>query len=142
MDTLPYYRVLLWIKHPSINPNEITRCIGFSPSVAWMAGERHVTPTGMMLPGIRDYTYWCATQEALADRAFFQGVMDVVRRVEYADDFVNDLISTGGTVNIIVHLPGVINIGDVINASDLSALARLKINLGIEVFPNFGPPKP
>lgn len=57
-------------------------------------------------------------------------------RLEAAEEFVQGLLRSGGRVNLIIHLPGHINIGDMISPADLPRMGRLGIGPGMEVFPD------
>lgn len=70
-------------------------------------------------------------------RFFGEEIEKLVATMEASSDFVSNLSETGGVVDIIVHLPGDVNIGDVIPWQILARIAALKANLGIEVFPQF-----
>jgi len=52
-------------------------------------------------------------------------------------EFIRSLAETGGSTSIIIQLPGKSNKGDEMNRINLRRLAALKINLGIEVFPEY-----
>jgi hypothetical protein len=64
--------------------------------------------------------------------------LNMIRRLESSSNFLRIITSTGGIITLVIHLPGRVNIGDEIAASDLVRLGRLNINLGVEVFPNYG----
>ncbi len=46
-----------------------------------------------------------------------------------------DIVSGGGAIDPIVRLPGDTNIGDNLRWPDMPRLAALRVDLGIEVFP-------
>ncbi len=58
-------------------------------------------------------------------------------RLSGTKNFLHELVIGGGTIDLIVHLPGDTNIGDVFRWRDMARLSALHINLGIEVFPEF-----
>lgn len=133
----PYYRISLAIRHPNMDPADITRALGLRPTRSWLAGSERRTPAGTRLSGINVNSYWTTGKDAVGKRAFFDGVIEMIQQLESLSDFLGLVTSTGGTVDITVNLPGRVNVGDTIAASDLARLSRLNVNLGVEVFPHF-----
>lgn len=132
-----YYRLSLSVKHPNMDPAEITRELGLTPTHSWLAGSERRTPVGTRLSGTYANSYWIASRDVVGDRAFFHGMIDMISKLESLSSFLNFVSSTGGTIAMIIGLPGKVNIGDEIATSDLARLVRLNIKLGIEVFPHF-----
>ena len=55
----PYtYKVSLRIFHPTIDPQVITDTLSLQPSTIHKVGERRATPTGTLLDGHYDQSYW------------------------------------------------------------------------------------
>ncbi|MGH8176141.1 MAG: DUF4279 domain-containing protein [Steroidobacter sp.] len=52
--------VSLRIRHPSIDPNEITSELGLTPDHAWACGEPRRSEGGLPLGGKRHDSYWTA----------------------------------------------------------------------------------
>jgi hypothetical protein len=132
----PCYTLSLSIKHPNLDPEDITRRLGVTPSRSWSAGSERETPAGTRLSGTNDSSYWVASRKAVGERAFFDGMNRWIESLESSSDFIELITSTGGTIMIVIGLPGRINIGDEIADSGLARLCRLNIHLGVEVFPN------
>jgi hypothetical protein len=70
-------------------------------------------------------------------RDFSIGVARLLDRIESRSQFLKHIVETGGTVDMIVHLPGSVNMGAVIRHPDLQRIAALSMNLGFEVFPDY-----
>lgn len=130
------YSILLVIKHPSLEPDRITNELRMSPTASWVVGEQRSTPAGRRLSGVNESSFWSLKTEAYGDRFFFEGLGDFLTRLEENSEFVINLAETGGSIAIIIHLSGGFNIGDEMSWGDLDRLARLKVSLGIEVFPS------
>jgi hypothetical protein len=71
------------------------------------------------------------------NRLFFADVVKLIDRLEPHKDFLHEIVSIGGRISLIVHLPGDTNIGSSFHWRDMVRLGDLRIDLGIEVFPNF-----
>jgi Domain of unknown function (DUF4279) len=131
------YHVRLMVKHPSIDPNLITDRLGLTPHRTWLAGTSRTTPVGRPLSGLYKESYWGYSHRVEGNRYFSSDILKMIGRLEAASEFVLGLVEGGGSVEMIINLPGSVNIGDTIPWSCLERLAALKIGLGFEVFPNF-----
>lgn len=129
------YSVGLMIKHPTLDPAEISRELGMVPKHSWVAGASRETPAGTPLPGTYPHSYWVTSEVVRGRRFFFEGAVAMLERLEAASDFVRGITDSGGTVAINVGLFGGENIGDTIGGSALTRFAALNIQLGVEVFP-------
>lgn len=127
----------LLVKHPTIKPADITQELGLIPSTELEVGKPKRTPAGTPLPGTYTETKWGTISRCTEQRRFFDAVASLCEQLQSRRDFLLHIVETGGSIEIIVHLPGSMNIGDTINWSHLKALADLRIDLGIEVFPDF-----
>jgi hypothetical protein len=129
------YQVRLLIKHPSVDPAEISATVPLEPLRSWTAGSDRFTPAGAPLPGTHECTMWTASVPHRNSREFHKGVTEMVTVLEAAAGFLDRLLKTGGTVLLIVDLEGGRNIGDTMSPALLSRIAALGIDFGIEVFP-------
>jgi hypothetical protein len=59
------------------------------------------------------------------------------RQAGAAQEFPDELEKTGGSISLVVDLPGDVNIGDVLSWSHMARLSAMRIRLSIEVFPEF-----
>ncbi|MCC8968401.1 DUF4279 domain-containing protein [Bradyrhizobium sp. Pear76] len=131
------YTVRLLVKHPTIDPAEITTALGIAPSLARAVGTEIVTPTGVKLASRSKQSVWNWSESIKGKRDFFDSVAELADHLEAHRQFLGTLVSSGGEIIAIVHLPGNVNIGSILKSVDLRRLAHLEISLGIEVFPEF-----
>lgn len=54
------YKISFPIKHPAMDPDEITSNLDLQPDGCWKAGAPRTTPHGRSLGGVRRETYWFA----------------------------------------------------------------------------------
>ena len=54
------YTVFLRIRHPSIDPDELTRVLGLEPAHAWAAGSPRPSSDASAVRGIHRQSYWVA----------------------------------------------------------------------------------
>lgn len=59
----------------------------------------------------------------------------MIGKLEARKDLFAEIERDGGSICLIIDLPGKHNIGSVLGWRDMARLAALKIDLGIEVFP-------
>ena len=131
------YNVRLLIRHPSINPDIITRTLQLTPHLSAMAGTARKGPKGHNLPGLYRHSVWSHSFRIEHNRYFFRDVVKLIGRLEPHRAFLADLSEGGGTLSMIIDLPGDTNIGDVLPWREVGRLGALRIDLGVEVFPEF-----
>jgi hypothetical protein len=131
------YNVRLLVRHPSMDPSLITSTLGLTPYRTWLAGTPRTTPVGRPLSGVYNQSSWGYSYRVEANRYFSRDILKMVAVLERASEFILGVIEGGGSVNLMIDLPGSVNIGDDIPWSCLERLAALKVSLGFEVFPNF-----
>lgn len=130
------YNIVLLIKHPSIDPEVITKQIGLEPFMVRRFGEPRMTPKGTQLEGDWEDSAWSCRFEYEDKRAFFESVDRLIVELEPHHEFLSHLVLDGGNICLIVNLPGERNIGDVLNWKLMERITNLKIDIGIEVFPS------
>ena len=131
------FAIVLMIKHPDMDPARISMELGLQPWHSWKACEPRVTPFGKRLPGVNPTSYWVSREEVTGKRLFFENVLELVGRLEPSSKLIAEIVDGGGFVSITVQLPGERNIGDSMDWPGLARIAALKIELGIEVFPDW-----
>ncbi len=136
-DTPLKFEIVLMIKHPSMDPARISTVLGKKPKHSWKVGEPRATPDGKRLPGVYPTSYWVSSEDVTGKRLFFKDVLELVSRLEPSSQFIAEIVDGGGFVSITVQLPGERNIGDSMDWPGLARIAALKIELGIEVFPDW-----
>lgn len=131
------YSVRLMIKHPGIDPARITEALRLTPNRSHVVGSPRMGPTGLSLPGVYKESAWSHWFRVERNRLFFTDIVKLIDRLEPHKQFLHDIVGGGGTIDLIVGLPGDTNIGDCFRWRDMARLAALRIDLGIEVFPDF-----
>jgi hypothetical protein len=99
-------------------------------------GHPRITPRGTLLKGLCKDNVWSWRVKCRSKREFFDSVNDLIAKLEPHSEFLSELVLTGGDLCIIVNILGRANIGNVLSWQSMEKLARLKIDLGIEVFPD------
>lgn len=131
------YKVRLLIRHPRMDPERITTTLGLAPHLSAMAGSVRKNPKGGVLPGVHTDSVWSYSFRVDRNRWFFSDVVKLTEKLEPHKDFLAAIASSGGSISVVLDLPGDFNIGDVFSWRDMARLSALCIDLSIEVFPEF-----
>ena len=132
----PKFTMRLLIKHPDIDPDDITRRLKFEPDLMWRVNEPRTSPAGRPLAGSHRSSMWSRSQIIEGKRSFFDELLQLLEQMELNKEFVKKLTDDEGIVTVIFDLHGRTNIGDVVTWKTMERLAALQVNLGVEVFPN------
>jgi hypothetical protein len=130
------YSVRLLIRRPNIDPNLITEHLGLTPDDFVIAGSERRTPKGDLLPGKHRMSAWSHSFRTERHRHFFSDVERMIGILEPQKSFLVHLVDGGGFVDLIVDMPGDVNLGSSLGWRAMARLADLRIDLGIEVFPH------
>jgi hypothetical protein len=131
------YKIRLLIRHPTIDPDRITNTLRLTPHLSSMVGSVRKTLRGTILPGLHKDSVWSHSFRAERNRFFFSDAVSLIGRLESHKALLVEIDKSGGSISLIVDLPGDTNIGDVFPWREMARLSALRINLGIEVFPEF-----
>jgi hypothetical protein len=119
-----YYSIRTLVRHPAMSVAELTQGMGDSPDYSR-------EPSESSRP-----SFWSRVGETRGERDYFSGVSDAITFLEGRGEFIKRVLSSGGSVEVIVHLPGDRNIGDSWSAQEMARAAALGVSVGVEVFPN------
>jgi hypothetical protein len=124
------------IRHPSIDPNTISKELEFEPLRRWQAGEPRETPKKRPLEGVWPDTRWIYVVNHREGADFGGEIEKLADNLLSKLPFLEMIHNSGGDITLSVSLPGDVNQESAISWSVLSKLAKLRINLGAEVFPD------
>jgi hypothetical protein len=135
---LDNFTVSLTIRHPSVDPQEITRALGFEPQHSWKAGEQRRTAQGRPLEGAYHESYW--TGEFRELDASLRGVVEIeavllqaVVQLRRSQKFLSRLQSEGATVELCVEAAGGSELTVALSPQLTSMLARSGFSLVLKV---------
>jgi hypothetical protein len=105
------FTVSLRIRHPSIDPDEITRTLGIQPQHSWKAGDTRRAAQGQRLEGNYRESYWigefreldAGLRGVVATEAVLLQAVVLLRR---SQPFLSRLQADGGTVELFVEVVG------------------------------------
>jgi hypothetical protein len=131
------YKIGLRVRHPSMDPAEITYSLGLNPSQYWNAGERRTSRSDRPLEGIWPETYWTARvmEGERPGKDLESAIAELADRLEPKKGFFERVRSEGGTVELFVGWFFDGQSGDVFDCGLLARMADLKINLSLDLYP-------
>ena len=131
------YDISLRVRHPSLDPAEITSALGLNPSRSWRAGEARTTLTGNPLEGRYGESYWVAklAKGEWADKTLTIVINELLDLLAEHKGFFQRIRTEGGAAEFFVgwYFDG--NGGDVFDCDLLARIAALKIDLSLDVYP-------
>jgi hypothetical protein len=132
------FTVSLGVRHPSIDPGEITRTLGFEPQHSWKAGDKRRTAQGRPLDGNYHESYW--TGEFRELDASLRGVVEIeavllqaVVQLRRSQKFLSRLQAEGATVELCVEVAGGGEFTFMLSPQLTSMIARSGLSLVLRV---------
>lgn len=131
--------VSLRIRHPSIDPNEITLALALAPEHCFRAGERRRTDEGEPLEGRYRESYWTGRfREARARLLGVAGVEAVltqaVQQLQRSQGFLTRLREEGASIELLVETTvGAAEFAFSLSPRLLGMLTRCAVSLLLEV---------
>ena len=103
------FTMSLGIRHPDIDPAQITGALGLQPGHAWSKGEQRTSPTGAALGGSHRESYWFCE---IVPRPKFSGELvsmesemaRVLQMLSKATDFLQGLHVGGGVTELFITI--------------------------------------
>jgi len=135
-------KISLRLRHPSLDPTEITSALHLNASRSGRAGEPRTTPTGRRLQGENRESYWAA--RLIEGRWPPTGLAvllgHVLDQLAPHRHFFHGFRSQGGTIELFVGWFFDGQSGDVFDCDLLARMADLKIGLSLDIYGPDAPP--
>jgi hypothetical protein len=128
------FKISLRLRHPSMDPRDITKAIGMDARIQWKAGDRRVTPTGTLLEGNREDSYWCLSFPDDPLRSLADALETHVASLRDCTQFLDEFHASGGSAEFFIGWFVDRNSGDVLDWSLLHELAELHVSLSFDVY--------
>jgi hypothetical protein len=133
------YSVTLRIRHPNIDPRELTDRLGIYPQHSWKAGDPRRSAAGDPIDGTYRETYWVGlvpTMPPLPHGSSFQPPQTMIffKLLKMRRDaaFWEQLVNDGGSVECVIEIHSGGDFQLDLASSLLSLLAQLRITLSVE----------
>ena len=138
------FTMSLRIRHPRVEPAEVTRRLGMEPQHSWCAGEQRRDAKGGALGGAYHESLWmCAlmAQPALAsDRTGVETeLLHTIGVLRRSLDFLQSLRDSGGVAELHVSIFARQEFRLELPADLLASLSQMGIAMALEVNPHSAP---
>jgi hypothetical protein len=135
------FTMSLRIRHPRVDPAQVTRALGIEPQHTWRAGDPRRDPAGAALDGCYRESYWMGRLMAEPQLASDQigvasVVMQVLGQLRRSFDFLETLKAEGGEAELLVSIFARENFRLDFLPESLSLLGRIGLTLAMEVNPH------
>lgn len=104
-----------------------------TPKTSWIAGAQRRSPSGKAL-GVADHSYCGFALETSPDLCLADALALHIDRLLEHKDFLKEITTTGGTVELYVGWFIEHHAGDVFEASLMERMSAMGIDLAIEVY--------
>ena len=132
--TAQRFCLALFIVHPTLAPEDISKTLQLEAHVAHPVGEPRKTLKGGLLSGTYADTRWRnSVEHVITDQWFVPEVARLIDRLEPHKAFFAEINSTGGTASIVIQFMGGFLADEILRAM-LAKLVDLGLSLGIECF--------
>jgi Domain of unknown function (DUF4279) len=131
------YTISLRVRHPSLDPSEITSALQLTPSRTWRVGEQRTTAKGAPLQGVYSKTFWTRTfvEGEFRDKKLPAAIGEIVDQLVPHRSFFQRIRSEGGTAEFFVGWFFNRQSGDTFDCDLMARMADLKIDLSFDVYP-------
>jgi hypothetical protein len=129
------FKVSLSIRHPYIDPVEISKALGLKPERATRAGMPRTTPLGDPLHGTYEFSHWMHHLDTEGVNELGSVLEDFVNRFQRHDDFFYRVVEDGGTVELFCGVFAAGNWDEVLPHSLMGQLAALRVDLRLDIYP-------
>jgi hypothetical protein len=135
------FTLSLRVRHPAIEPTEITQALGIEPQHTWKAGEPRRSPGGDSLEGTYRESYWIgqlmnepqlSSDLVSLERALRQTLAQLRR----SHPFLEGINTDGGVAELHVSIFARENFRLDLSAESLALLSKLGLAVAIDVHPN------
>jgi hypothetical protein len=135
------FTMSLGIRHPHVDPAEITRALGIEPQHVWRAGEPRRNPDGSELGGSYRESYWMgrlmAQPQLASDHVGVESeLLRVLAQLRRSFEFLQALKTEGGVAELHVSLFAREDFRLELLPESLSLLGRLGLTVALEIKPH------
>jgi hypothetical protein len=132
------FTMSLGVRHPDIDPAQITRALGLQPGHVWRKGEQRLDQSGAALDGSRRESYWLCeltprpkfSGESVSLGSEISGVLQMLRK---SISFMQDLHHGGGATELHVTVFARGDFRIELLPEEAALLGRLGVSIAIEI---------
>lgn len=131
------FAMSLGVRHPDIDPAQITEALGLQPGHVWSKGEQRMDAAGTALTGNHRASYWlCEIPRRPEERASLEGeITRLLHLLRRSTGFLQELHQGGGAVELFVTIFARGDFRIEMPPEQAALLGRTGIALTVEVKP-------
>jgi hypothetical protein len=134
------FAMSLGVRHPDIDPAQITRALGLQPGHVWCKGEERTDSAGQALGGTHRASYWLCEitprPEHSGGRPNVESEMSrVLGMLRKSIGFMQDLHHGGGTAELFVTIFSRGDLRIELFPEEAALLGRMGVSMTIEIKP-------
>lgn len=135
------FMMSLRIRHPGIDPGEITRALGIDPQHTWNVGDQRRDAMGVELVGVHRDSYWMGQlmmkPELARDRVDVESeILRTIGTLRRSFDFLERLKNEGGSAELHVNLYAREDFRLEFLPESLSLLGRMGLSIALDIKPS------
>lgn len=130
------FRIRYLIHHPTATLQSISEGLQDDPDHSWQVGEERKTPAGRPLGTKNRDTMWSKSYTYPKKKDVFACLEERIDGLLLRERYISRLIETGGEFQVIINISGENNIGGLASIPCIQKITKLKVRLGLEVFPS------
>lgn len=131
-----HFRISLRVRHPSMDPGQISEALNTEPKRAWKFGTPRQTPKGNSLPGTYRETAWSV--EVAVGRwpsNVNDAIGDVLNKLARYRAFLHRIREEGGAAELFVGWFLENQSGEVLSHQWLALAGDLQVDLTFDIYP-------
>jgi hypothetical protein len=134
------FTISLRMRHPSIDPSQITRTLGIEPQHTWKVGDSRRGAAGGSLQGVYRESYWMARlmeePQLSSTKVSVESVLlQTLAHLRRSQSFLEHLDGEGGVAELHVSLFAREDFRLDLSAQTLALLGRLGLAVAVDVHP-------
>ena len=131
-----HFSISLRVRHPNVDPMNITEHLGIQPTHFGKAGEGRRTPRGSILSGVNRESYWTArVSSGRWPLEISSAICDVLNGLLPHRSYLHTIRNGGGNIELFIGWFFENQSGDVLNYKCLALAGDLKIDLSFDIYP-------
>ena len=128
------FSLAIRIRHPAIDPAEITSVLGREPDYCYKVGESRKTPKGNELEGKNKESFWYCDVEVGNSENLVTIIKSTNQMFIGHERFIAKLLQSGGVVEYFIGVFVDNNTGFTLERDLLEECANLNINLAFDIY--------
>ena len=129
------FKVSLSVKHPDIDPADVSAALDLAPERTTRTGAPRTTPKGDPLTGTYEFSCW--THQFDIEGASELGVVleSLVKRLQRHQGFFHRVVQQGGSIELFCGVFAAGNWDEILSHTLMGQLADLRVDLRLDVYP-------